>query len=196
VSRRSQKAPKGSTFGTFLLALLVSFALGASLVSAASAAPAGPSCGDTGATPRSLSGHEMRTSVLCLINRVRLHYHLRPLAYNPDLRDSAAAHSASMVVHGYFSHAGPGGSMDSRISRAGYLAAAAHFTIGEDIGGGNGRGGSPMAVFKDWMHSPPHRENILDPGFRDAGVGVARGFPFGGGPRAATYTVDFGSRAG
>jgi uncharacterized protein YkwD len=44
------------------------------------------------------------------------------------------------------------------------------------------------------MHSPPHRANILDPGFRDAGVGVARGFPLGGGGAAATYTVDFGAR--
>jgi uncharacterized protein YkwD len=195
VSRRSHEAFKRSTFGALLLALLVSLVLGA-LLSAASAAAGSASCGDTGAAPRSLSAHEMRTSVLCLINRVRVHYHLRPLVFNPDLRDSAVAHSVSMVVHGYFSHEGPGGSMDNRIARAGYLAAAAHFTIGEDIGGGNGRGGSPMAVFKDWMHSPPHRENILDPGFRDAGVGVARGFPFGGGPRAATYTVDFGSRAG
>ncbi len=85
-----------------------------------------------------------------------------------------------MVVHRYFAHEGPGGSVDSRIARAGYLARARAFTIGENIGGGTGpRCGSPMAIFKEWMHSPPHRENILDPSFRDAGVGVARGFPFG-----------------
>ena len=46
-----------------------------------------------------------------------------------------------------------------------------------------GHDGSPMAIFVDWMHSPPHRANILDPSFRDAGVGVARGFPMGGGRR-------------
>jgi uncharacterized protein YkwD len=52
-----------------------------------------------------------------------------------------------------------------------------------------------MAVFKEWMHSPPHRANILDPGFRDAGVGVARGYPLGGARGSATYTVDFGARS-
>ena len=86
-----------------------------------------------------------------------------------------------MVVHRYFAHEGPGGSVDSRISRAGYLSQASAFAIGENIGGGRGRRcGSPMAVFEEWMHSPPHRANILDPSFRDAGVGVARGFPLGG----------------
>ena len=37
--------------------------------------------------------------------------------------------------------------------------------------------------------------NILDPNYRDAGVGVARGYPFGAAAGAATYTVDFGARA-
>ena len=136
----------------------------------------------------------MRTSVLCLVNRVRAHYDLHPLAYNVDLRTSASAHSVSMVVHDYFSHEGPGGSVDGRISRAGYLSRAGRFVLGEDIGGGGGRRyGSPLGVVRSWMHSPPHRQNILDPGFRDAGVGVARGFP-GSSAAAATYTMDFGAR--
>jgi len=86
--------------------------------------------------------------------------------------------------------------MDHRISRAGYLVSGGQFVIGEDIGGGGGLLGSPIAVVRDWMRSPPHRRNILDPHFRDAGVGVSRGFPISGpGLRAATYTVDFGARA-
>jgi uncharacterized protein YkwD len=176
-----------------LAPLLASAALGASSPVAADAASK-PPCGDSTAAPSRLTLHQMRSSELCLINRVRVHYHLHPLVFNTDLRDSATGHSDSMVAHRYFAHEGPGGSMDSRISRAGYLARASAFTIGENIGGGGGRSGSPMAIFEDWMHSPPHRENILDPGYRDAGVGVARGFPFGGDRPAATYTVDFGAR--
>jgi uncharacterized protein YkwD len=160
------------------------------------AAQAKAPCGPSTTAPRALSLHQMRSSVLCLINRIRVHHKLHPLAYNQALRTSASAHSVSMVAHGYLAHEGPGGSMDSRISRAGYLAAGGQFVIGEDLGGGGGRWGTPMAVVRDWMHSPPHRENILDPHFRDAGVGVARGFPFSEhGPYAATYTVDFGARA-
>jgi uncharacterized protein YkwD len=176
-------------------AILATAVLAASLLTAAPAKAAKAPCGDSTAAPRQLSLHQMRSSVLCLINRIRGHYHLHPLAFNKALRNSASAHSVSMVVHGYFAHEGPGGSMDHRISRAGYLAKAGAFVIGEDIGGGDGRRGSPMAVVRDWMHSPPHRENILDPHFRDAGVGVARGFPLDGTRgRAATYTVDFGAR--
>ncbi len=176
--------------------ILATAVLAASLVAATPARAAQAPCGDSMASPGQLDLHQMRSSVLCLINRIRGHYDLHPLAYNQALRTSASAHSVSMVVHGYFAHEGPGGSMDNRISRAGYLATAGEFVIGEDIGGGEGRYGSPMAVVRDWMHSPPHRENILDPHFRDAGVGVARGFPLdGSGSRAATYTVDFGARS-
>ena len=81
------------------------------------------------------------------------------------------------------------------ITRTGYLHRAHAFTVGENIGGGRGRRhGSPMAVFDDWMHSPAHRANILDPAYRDVGVGIARGYPIGADSGSATYTVDFGSR--
>lgn len=139
----------------------------------------------------------MRTAELCLINRVRVGRGLHRLAFNHALRDSATGHSDSMVAYRYFGHEGPGGPMDSRISRTGYLHRARAFTVGENIGGGHGRRfGSPLAVFKEWMHSPPHRANILDPGYRDFGVGVARGFPLGADAGSATYTVDFGARRG
>jgi uncharacterized protein YkwD len=190
VSSRLQKALKNSKF-LFLVALITAILA----VGAPAAASAQAPCGNSTAAPRQLNLHEMRSSVLCLLNRIRTHYKLHPLAYNQALKTSASAHSVSMVVHGYFAHEGPGGSMDSRIARAGYLASGGRFVIGEDIGGGGGLLGSPMAVVRDWMHSPPHRRNILDPHFRDAGVGVARGFPYGGGGRAATYTVDFGARS-
>jgi uncharacterized protein YkwD len=163
--------------------------------SGAMAAAGATPCGNVTAAPTALTLAEMRESELCLINRVRVHFHLRRLVINSELRDSATGHSDSMVTNRYFAHEGPGGSMDSRISRAGYLASARAFTIGENIGGGHGsRYGSPMAVFVEWMHSPPHRENILDPSFRDAGVGVARGYPMGREAGSATYTVDFGVR--
>lgn len=138
----------------------------------------------------------MRSATLCLVNRVREHYNLGPLAFSPNLRHSATGHSIDMVDRDYFAHNGPRGrSLGDRIGRAGYLARAGRYRIGENIGGGVGaRFGSPVAVFRAWMHSPPHRANILSPRFHDAGVGVARGFPAGGGRAAATYTMDFGSR--
>jgi uncharacterized protein YkwD len=197
VSSRTQNAPErrkiGSLAATAAILLVALVAWSASPAGAAADSP----CGHSTAAPARLSLHELRSSELCLINRVRAHYHLRPLAFNTSLRDSATGHSDSMVMHDYFAHEGPGGSVDSRVSRAGYLSRARAFTLGENIGGGHGRRyGSPMAVFEGWMHSPPHRANILDPSYRDVGVGVARGFPMGANAGSATYTVDFGARSG
>ena len=167
----------------------------AALLPGAGAAAPGPPCGPSTGAPARLNLHQMRSSELCLINRARAHYGLHALAFNASLRDSATGHSDSMVANHYFAHEGPGGSVDSRITRTGYLHRAHAFTVGENIGGGRGRRhGSPMAVFEDWMHSPAHRANILDAAYRDVGVGIARGYPIGADSGSATYTVDFGSR--
>lgn len=159
---------------------------------------AGPSfrCAKAGSPPAGASLHFLRSSVLCLVNRARELHGLRSLQYNVDLRDSATGHSNDMVQNRYFSHFGSGGSSPGgRVARTGYLASAGAYIIGEDIGGGVGRRfGSPLAVFQAWMHSPPHRANILEPKFDDDGVGVARGFPLIGHPNAATYTLDLGMR--
>jgi uncharacterized protein YkwD len=153
-------------------------------------------CVGADVAPAQASLHFLRSSVLCLVNRVRKHYGLSRLRYNPDLRRSATGHSNDMVANGYFSHFGPSGSTPSgRITRAGYLTRARSYFLGEDLAGGSGRRrGSPLGIFRAWMHSLPHRANILDSRFDDAGVGVARGFPLGGGPNSATYTIDFGTR--
>ena len=51
-----------------------------------------------------------------------------------------------------------------RASRAGYRGQR----IGETIAGGQRE---PETVVDDWMQSPGHRANILEPDYRDAGVG-------------------------
>jgi uncharacterized protein YkwD len=154
------------------------------------------SCRGAHVAPAEATLHFLRSSVLCLVNRVRRHYELPPLRFNDDLRRSATDHSDDMVRNGYFSHFGSDGSTpEGRIARSGYLAGASGYFVGEDIAGGEGLPyGSPLAIFRSWMHSPPHRANILDRRFSEDGVGVARGFPYGGGRSSATYTIDFGRR--
>jgi hypothetical protein len=47
-----------------------------------------------------------------------------------------------------------------------------------------------------WMDSAPHRANILDPGFRDAGAGVVLGDAgLGGVAGAVTYVLDLATPA-
>jgi hypothetical protein len=154
VSRRSSIALETAKLRGGLFAVLLALvAVGAALLPSASVAGGTP-CGNAAAAPARLTLHQMRSSELCLINRARAHYGLVPLQYNPDLRDSATGHSDSMVVHRYFAHEGPGGSVDSRISRTGYLDKGVQdFTIGENIAAGSGHDGSPWQIFVDWMHS-------------------------------------------
>lgn len=196
VSKGRQNAFERFAFPSAVAALTVALLLIALLNGPRARAQDGLVCPEADRAPREASLRFLRNSVLCLVNRARLHYGLRPLGYNAALRKSATRHSNDMVANGYFSHDGPGGStVGDRVWRSGYLARVNVYFIGENIGGGSGREfGSPMGVYRSWMHSPGHRANILDPEFHDAGVGVARGYPHAGGANAATYTLDLGMR--
>ena len=196
VREGKQNALERFTFPSAVAALTVALLLIALLTGGRARAQGSLACPDADRAPRKASLHFLRSSVLCLINRARLHYGLRPLHFNPALRNSATRHSKDMVAHGYFSHYGQGGStVGDRVWRSGYLARVNVYLVGENIGGGlDRRSGSPMAVYRSWMHSPGHRANILDRGFHDVGVGVVRGYPYGGGAGAATYTLDLGMR--
>ena len=62
------------------------------------------------------------------------------------------------------------------------------------IGYGEGPTSSPRSMMQSWMNSAPHRANILTPGFRAVGLGVAPGVPGRAGAAGGTYTTDFGFR--
>ena len=175
-----------------LFATLLVAAIGLSLLpSAGGAAKRTPRCGDIYQSPAWATDHQLRTSVLCLVNRARERNGIRRLDFNVALRRSATAHSLGMVRSGSFSHYGPSGSTPTiRVAHSGYLRHVSSYRVAENIAAGTGRRlGSPAAIVSLWMHSPPHRANILDRGLRDFGVGVARS-----GRSGATYTLVFGSR--
>jgi uncharacterized protein YkwD len=148
-------------------------------------------CPYSGLAPPALSGEQAELSVTCLVNKARRHHHARPLAWNPGLQIAARNHSAAMDLGNFFSHGGDGSPLD-RIRASGYLGGAS-FMVGENIGWGTGRQGSPKATVAGWMSSPTHRSAMLSRRFRNIGVGVAIGSPIGsGGQNSAIYTADFG----
>lgn len=174
-------------------------AMAAVVVLALAAAPGASGekrCGRFAQAPREGTDHQLRTSVLCLVNRARERRGIAPLRFDRSLRGAATGHSRSMVRSGALTHYGPSGStVASRVVRSGYLAGASSYRLAENIGAGRGRGrGSPLAIVRDWMDSPTHRGNILDRGLRDFGVGIARGSPSGSDHNAVTYTLVFGAR--
>ena len=103
----------------------------------------------------------------------------------------ARGFARTMVARRFFSHVGPGGAtLSARRRAAGYRGRA----IGEVLAWGEGRFASPRAAVRSWLRSPPHRRVLLGRNYRDVGVGIALGSPFGGSMRSsATYAADFGA---
>jgi len=133
-----------------------------------------------------------QSAALCLVNAERRSRGLRPLRSNARLIAAARDHSRDMVRRRYFEH----GAFVGRILAHGYAGGRQVWALGENLAWGTGDLGIPVAVVDAWMHSPGHRANILNAGFRDGGVGVASGVPIAGAGRlgGATYTLDFGTR--
>jgi uncharacterized protein YkwD len=172
-----------------LCAVVLPFAVPAR-ARAQSAAP----CPGAAAVPAPGAEPATAQAVICLVDAERAARGLPALREAVSLDLAAARFAAQMVALRFFGHVAPDGSvLDDRVAAAGYAAA----TVGEDIGEGAGAEASPAAAMvATWMGSTAHRANILDPGFRDAGVGVVLGDAgLGGVADAVTYVLDLAAPA-
>lgn len=188
--------------------LVVAFACALAVPAASTAAPAsakarqgGPAaCAAARVAVRAATLDDARRAVLCLLNRHRAQRKLPPLRPNPRLQRAARGHSRDMVRRGYFSHESPNGrSILDRARAVRYVPRSGSWALGENIGWGTGALGQPAALVRAWMRSPSHRSNILNPRFREIGIGIAIGVPVRDRALAArggaTYTTDFGYRS-
>ncbi|WP_254885967.1 CAP domain-containing protein [Streptomyces sp. NA02950] len=147
-------------------------------------APGGASA--TGSAAERTAGRARRAryvrQIIRTVNTARVHHGCAPLRFNKALRKAAQRHSADMAQRGFFDHINPDGAEPGdRLTAVGYPWTAS----GENIAAGQT---TPSAVMRTWMRSPEHRDNILDCGFEELGVGVEFG---AGGP---WWTQTFGSR--
>jgi uncharacterized protein YkwD len=124
-------------------------------------------------------------SLLVEINRVRAEHRLAPLSVDWTLQRAARAHSADMLRRGYFSH----GAFDRRMKRFGARGPA----LGENLAWGTAELSDARMMVASWLDSRPHRANLLRPGFRRVGVGLAHG-SFSGFSNTTVATVDFAGR--
>jgi uncharacterized protein YkwD len=180
---------------------LVFAALALALPGAASAhrrALRADDCVGADAVPTALTIAVAQKATLCLVNVERSSRGLRALRDNSRMDKAAGSHSRDMVARGYFDHVTPnGGDPVSRLAHVHYITnSLLSWSVGEDLAWGSGIDSTPREIVKSWMASPPHRANILHASFRDAGVGVALGAPESTPLPGATYTLDFGRRAG
>jgi len=86
------------------------------------------------------------------------------LKSSPVLAATAAAHARDMAEHGKLTHTGSDGSRPAdRITRAGYQWRSS----GENVASGQR---DADAVVADWLESPGHCANIMEPSFTEMGV--------------------------
>jgi uncharacterized protein YkwD len=156
------------------------------------------------ATSRSSANLERRpaleAAVIHELNEVRTEQGLQPLRSSPSLRTAARGHSKAMLDYGFFSHdSADGTAFDARIRRYYTNRGWRTWSVGEALLASQGLDIDAAGIVKAWLESPPHREIILSPTFRDAGIGAlytpSAPKEFSG-AETVVVTADFGLREG
>ena len=103
--------------------------------------------------------------LLADINTARTKQGLAPVRPVAVLSKVARAHSAAMAERGFFDHRGLDGKrVADRLTDAGY----GFLYAGENLSAGIE---NPDTVVKQWLMSHSHRDNLLEPRAREAGIG-------------------------
>lgn len=106
-------------------------------------------------------------TLLNAANRDRAAAGLGPLKWDPALATAAHQHALRMAQMNTLSHQFPGEPpMQDRARQAG----ARFSLIAENVA----EGPSVTGLHTQWMNSPPHRANLLDPGLNAVGISVVQ----------------------
>lgn len=113
----------------------------------------------------SSNARNFEQEVIRLTNEERAAGGCGPLTNNDMLHAAALGHSVDMAENDYFSHTSRDGSkMADRVERQGY----SWRSLAENIAAGYR---SAAAVVEGWMNSSGHRDNIMNCGLTEIGVG-------------------------
>ena len=147
-------ALKTKTLGYFLLIVLLNASLVFSLTRIASS------------EQLALTDAE---KLIALTNQARLENNLPPLVLNAALNQAAFNKAKNLLKEQYFSHNSPEGKKFSQwIAEVDYP----YLIIGENLAMGFN---SDDAIIQAWLASPKHRQNILEPRFKEIGLVVLKG---------------------
>jgi uncharacterized protein YkwD len=142
----------------------------------------------------------LEAAVIHELNEVRSAHGFEPLRSSPSLRSAARGHSRAMLDDGFFSHdSADGTAFSERIRRYYTNRGWRTWSVGEALLASQGIDIDAAGIVKAWLESPPHREIILSPTFRDAGIGAlyAPSAPKAfSGAETVVVTADFGLREG
>jgi len=126
----------------------------------------------------------------CMTNFARRHAGLGRLGDLQRLDRSAGHKSRDIVRCHSFSHFACGRDFTYWMRRVGYIPSSC-WRAGENIAWGSGGLGTVRSIFRAWMHSTGHRENILASDYSHFGVGLDVG-PLDGYRRAHVWVQHFG----
>jgi uncharacterized protein YkwD len=128
----------------------------------------------------------------CLTNYARRASGLDPLRPAPPLNRAAGHKAADILGCDEFSHEACGREFTYWMQRLGYLRGGC-WRAAENIAWGAGDLAGPRAIFRSWLRSPGHRENILGP-YVQLGIGLRLG-NLEGNRGAHVWVEEFGSHA-
>ncbi len=137
----------------------------------------------------------LEPQVLAAINEFRREHGLAPLRLSRPLTLAAAEHSLSMAAHGYFEHSSLDGSPFWKRVVALYPRRGRRWSVGENLAWAS-PGMSARQALALWLASPPHRETLLSPAWREIGLAAVRALAGGvyQGRIVTILTADFGVR--
>lgn len=130
------------------------------------------------------------SAMLCLISDARGRYGLPPLGQSTTLDGSAIAKSGDLLRCNEFSHTACGREFSFWIRASGYMSAQC-WRVGENLAWGVEERGTVGSIFRAWMRSDAHRENILGD-FEETGIDLQVG-QLGGLTGVHLWTQHFGS---
>jgi uncharacterized protein YkwD len=142
-----------------------------------------PNPGPPATSPKDESA--LRASLLALVNAERTKAALSPLRPSDTLTQIADYHTSRMIDGNFFAHVDPydRSTVSARADKFDYP----YLKVGENLAAGQE---TPADVVEEWMNSDAHRRVLLDPDFREAGVGV-----LDGGRHGRYWTLLVGVRA-
>lgn len=143
-----------------------------------------------------VNSHDVSRAIHAEVNRVRTEQDLPELELDDELADIAKDHSDNMVEQEFFAHEAPNGSdFEDRYQAAGYNCRVSsgpnqYYSGAENIGytwadqdvqkengesvnHDNDEDSIGKGIVRQWVNSPPHRENILRDFWSVEGIGVA-----------------------
>ena len=155
------------------------------------------------AAPAALSGttasrmSSLESGLLQQLNAVRADRGLVALRSSPKLTAAADQHSREMADDGYFDHNSfDGTSFSDRIAKWYPLGSFHSWMVGENLLWSS-PSVDPSGAVAMWMRSPGHRANILNPRWREIGIGAIHSTSAGGTFTHLPVTIittDFGVR--